>query len=138
MLGGEHLTWPPPAAVSLLLRVPALTWTTLFLVPPRPEAGVVVPDELLFSVLLRAHGAKSPPLWSDMSKLLGQMKHTFGVSPTAITYNVLLEVCAVTNDYDRGCQLIDRMVEEGVEPNAFTLAAVSTRKSLRSYLKRGL
>ena len=66
------------------------------------------------------------------------MKHTFGVSPTAITYNVLLEVCAVTNDYDRGCQLIDRMVEEGVEPNAFTLAAVSTRKSLRSYLKRGI
>ena len=35
-------------------------------------------------------------------------------------------------------QLIDRMLEEGVEPDGFTVAAVSSRKSLRSYLKRGL
>ena len=35
-------------------------------------------------------------------------------------------------------QLIDRMLEEGVQPDAFTVAAVSGRKSLRSYLKRGL
>jgi pentatricopeptide repeat protein len=104
----------------------------------RSEAGVVVPDELLFSVLLRAHGAKSPPPWADISKLLGQMKHTFGIAPSTITYNVLLEVCAITNDYDRGCQLIDRMLEEGVQPDAFTAAAVGNRKSLRSYLKRGL
>jgi hypothetical protein len=35
-------------------------------------------------------------------------------------------------------QLIDRMLEEGVQPDGFTVAAVSARKSLRSYLKRGL
>ena len=35
-------------------------------------------------------------------------------------------------------QLIDRMLEEGGEPDGFTVAAVSSRKSLRSYLKRGL
>ena len=37
-----------------------------------------------------------------------------------------------------GTQLIDRMLEEGVQPDAFTMAAVSGRKSLRSYMKRGL
>jgi pentatricopeptide repeat protein len=58
--------------------------------------------------------------------------------PRTDRYNVLLEVCAATNDYDRGCQLIDRMLEEGVQPDAFTVAAVANRKSLRSYLKRGL
>jgi pentatricopeptide repeat protein len=99
---------------------------------------VVVPDELLFTVLLRAHGAKSPVQWGDVSALLGTMKHTWGISPSTLTYNVLLEVCAATNDYDRGCQLIDRLLEEGVQPDAFTLAAVASRKSLRSYLKRGL
>ena len=43
-------------------------------------------------------------------------------------------------DADALCfaQLIDRMLEEGVQPDAFTVAAVSGRKSLRSYLKRGL
>ena len=35
-------------------------------------------------------------------------------------------------------QLIDRMLEEGVQPDAFVVSAVAGRKSLRSYLKRGL
>ena len=33
-------------------------------------------------------------------------------------------------------QLIDRMEDEGVEPNNWTSSAVSSRKSLRHYLKR--
>ncbi len=119
-------------------------------------------------MLIRAHGAASSPAWGEISSLLGRMKHTWGIPPSTTTYNALLEICAVTNDYERGCevrsgaseqrcsdsahcafsdvrvrsalcaQLIDRMLEEGVEPDGFTVAAVSSRKSLRSYLKRGL
>ena len=82
---------------------------------------------------------------------------------TARRYNTLLEICADNNDYDRGCQvggkphrtvpifrwqkyeaemypcaaqLIDRMEEEAVEPNNWTTNAVSSRKSLRHYLRR--
>lgn len=127
------------------------------------DAGAVVPDEVLFSVLIRAHGAAAQPPWGDISALLGRMKHTWGIAPSNVTYSALLEICAATNDYERGCQargwdalfvgvekcgsrvvcclraqLIDRMLEEGVQPDAFTVAAVSGRKSLRSYLKRGL
>ena len=124
------------------------------------DAGAVVPDEVLFSVLIRAHGAAAQPPWGDISALLGRMKHTWGIAPGNVTYSALLEICAATNDYERGCQarerarfwgsrhnrmrltrlaqLIDRMLEEGVQPDAFTVAAVSGRKSLRSYLKRGL
>ena len=98
-----------------------------------------MPDEVLFSVLIRAHGAaSSPPPWGEISALLGRMKHTWGVAPGATTYNALLELCAASNDYERGCGLIDRMLEEGVRPDAFTAAAVAGRKSLRSYLRRGM
>jgi hypothetical protein len=32
------------------------------------------------------------------------MKHTWGITPGTVTYNALLEICAATNDYERGCQ----------------------------------
>jgi pentatricopeptide repeat protein len=102
------------------------------------DNGVIVPDELLVSVLIRAHGSKDPPAWTEISRLLGSMKNVWSLPPRNVTYNVLLELCARTNDYDRGCQLIDRMLDEGVQPDSFTVAAVSSRKSLRSYLRRGL
>ena len=68
------------------------------------DAGAVVPDEVLFSVLIRAHGAAAQPPWGDISALLGRMKHTWGIAPGNVTYSALLEICAATNDYERGCQ----------------------------------
>jgi hypothetical protein len=89
------------------------------------------------------------------------MKHTWGIVPGTVTYNALLELCSLENDYERGCQartracaryaacavlaaadpaaqLIDRMLSEDVQPDFYTIAAVSSRKSLRTYLKRSL
>ena len=66
---------------------------------------MIQPDEVLFSVLIRAHGAAAGgPPWGDISSLLGRMKHTWGLPPSTVTYNTLLEICAATNDYERGCQ----------------------------------
>jgi len=45
----------------------------------------VQPDELMFSLLLRAHGGGAEPKWTDISALLGLMKHTWGIAPSAIT-----------------------------------------------------
>ena len=53
-----------------------------------------------------------------------------------MTFNVLLAICARTNDQDRAGELIDRMKAAGVEPDDFTLEAVKQRKSMRSLLKR--
>ena len=100
------------------------------------EGGAVMPDELLFSVLLRAYGGREPPAWGEVSSLLSKMRNTYGIPPQVTTYNTLLQICADNNDYDRGIQLIDRMEQEGVEPNNWTANAVSSRKSLRHYLKR--
>ena len=72
---------------------------------PWTDAGAVVPDEVLFSVLIRAYGAAPQPPWGDISALLGRMKHTWGISPSTVTYAALLEICAATNDYERGCQV---------------------------------
>ena len=74
----------------------------------RADAGAVVPDEVLFSVLIRAYGAAPQPPWGDISALLGRMKHTWGIKPSTVTYSALLEICAATNDYERGCQVRGR------------------------------
>lgn len=65
---------------------------------------MVVPDELLFCALLRALGGAKEPPWGEISGLLGKMKHTWAIPPSTLTYNALLEICATTNDYERGCQ----------------------------------
>lgn len=53
-----------------------------------------------------------------------------------VVYNTLLDICARTNDEERGYEIISRMEASGVEPDASTTDAVRNRKSLRSYLKK--
>lgn len=53
-----------------------------------------------------------------------------------VIYNTLLDICARTNDEERGYEIISRMEASGVEPDASTTDAVRNRKSLRSYLKK--
>ncbi|KAJ9518775.1 hypothetical protein QJQ45_026040 [Haematococcus lacustris] len=53
-----------------------------------------------------------------------------------VSYNVLLSVCVRTNDLERGEDVIDRMHQDGVEPNEFTEACLVPRRSLRSYFRK--
>lgn len=48
----------------------------------------------------------------------------------------MLDICAKTNDEERGYEIIARMEASGVEPDASTTDAVRNRKSLRSFLKK--
>lgn len=41
-----------------------------------------------------------------------------------------------TDDVDRAMDVIDRMADDGVEPDEFTVAAVARKRSLRSYLRK--
>lgn len=94
------------------------------------------PDDVAFAVLVRGYGDMDPPRWSSISGLLNLMDRQFGLAPTTVIYNVLLDICARTNDEERGFEVIRRMEAAGVEPDDMTEMAVKNRKSLRSYLRK--
>lgn len=98
--------------------------------------GLLTPDEVSFVVMYRGYGSQDPPRWTAISNTLATMERDFGIAPTALTFNALLETCSRTNDETRGTELIQRMVSAGVEPDEFTLDAVQKRKSLRSLLRK--
>ena len=45
----------------------------------------MTPDELLFSVMIRAYGKRSPPAWADVSSMLAKMRNSFGIPPHLLT-----------------------------------------------------
>lgn len=96
------------------------------------------PDEVTFAVLLRGYGGKSPPQWGAIDSTLTRMRSTFGMEPSAVAYNALLEVCVRTEDTDRAMDVIDRMADDGVEPDEMTVGIVSRKRNLRAYLRRKL
>jgi hypothetical protein len=53
------------------------------------DKGVVKPDEIVFTELMRGHLAADPPAWARVMGLLNRMP-TYEVSATALTYNLLL------------------------------------------------
>ena len=100
--------------------------------------GVVEPDEVVFVELMRGHLDVNPPEWSRVNALIGKMENTYDVVPTAATYNLLLGKCADDNELERAEDLVDRMADNGVEPDGRTLGAVKKRRSIRSYAKKVL
>ncbi|CAI7767141.1 unnamed protein product [Closterium sp. NIES-53] len=96
----------------------------------------LVPDAVAVGVLLRAYGRKSPPQWAKIQQLLTRMELDFGLQPSTAIFNELMDICARDNAVDRGVQLLDRMAEAGVEPDAFTFEAVKRRRTLRSHFKK--
>jgi pentatricopeptide repeat protein len=97
---------------------------------------LLVPDEVAFMVLVRGYGDQYPPQWTQIASTLSVMEHSYGIGPTILTFNTLLEVCSKTNDEERGMEIIDRMDDQGVVPNDGSFEAVKNRKSLRGRLKK--
>jgi pentatricopeptide repeat protein len=94
------------------------------------------PDEVAFMVLIRGYGEQYPPQWTQIASTLSVMEHTYGVEPTVLTFNTLLEICSKSNDEERGMEIIDRMDDQAVVPNDGSFEAVKNRKSLRGRLKK--
>lgn len=101
------------------------------------DKGVVKPDEIVFTELMRGHLAADPPAWPRVMGLLNRM-HTYQVAPTALTFNLLLAKCADDNELERAEELIERMADDDIDPDKFTLDAVKKRRSIRSYAKKVL
>ena len=68
----------------------------------------------------------------------GGLANEYGITRTAVTYNVLLQCCANTNDFERAEEIIDTMYDEEVAPSPETFKAVEKRRSIRSYAKKVL
>ena len=102
------------------------------------QKGVVRPDEVVFAELIRGHLMADPPAWPRATALLSRMREQHDVTPTALSYNILLAKCADENELERAEELVDRMADDDVAPDASTLDAVKKRRSIRSYAKKML
>jgi pentatricopeptide repeat protein len=58
------------------------------------------------------------------------------VLPTAASYNALLEICYKSNDSDRALDVIDRMADDGVEPDDITWDLTAKKRQWRSYMRK--
>jgi pentatricopeptide repeat protein len=54
----------------------------------------------------------------------------------AVCFNKLLEVCVRTNDMDRGLDVLDRMADDDVVPDDYTLEVVKRKRVLRSHISK--
>ena len=105
------------------------------------EGGVCEPDEIAIVELVKGYltiGKDNAPLWQKATSLCAQMTSKYGITRTAVTYNVLLQCCANTNDFQRAEEIIDTMYDEEVAPSPETFKAVEKRRSIRSYAKKVL
>ena len=105
------------------------------------EGGVCKPDEIAVVELVKGYltiGRENVPLWQKATSLCAKMTNEYGITRTAVTYNVLLQCCANTNDFERAEEIIDTMYDEEVAPSPETFKAVEKRRSIRSYAKKVL
>merc|ERR1712025_1304705 len=89
------------------------------------------PDEVTYAVLIKGYGQDiANPKWSKIRQIL-QVMEAAGLDLTTCTYNTLLEICAGSNDWQRGMQVLEQMADRQVLPDQKTLEIVKKRKTLR-------
>ena len=102
------------------------------------EKGVAMPDEVAVAEMAKGYLSLDPPGWGPAMAVVNGARDKYGIELTSVTYNVLLNCCAASNDLPRAEEIIDRMVDEDVEPDMWTIRAVEKRRSIRSYVKKQL
>lgn len=94
------------------------------------------PDEVTYAVLIKGYGQDlAHPNWTKIRQMLQTME-TSGIDLTICTYNALLEICANSNDWQRGMQVLDQVYDKSVSPDQNTLEIVKKRKTLRAHFKK--
>eukprot|EP00873_Tetraselmis_striata_P039787 jgi/Tetstr1/460051/TSEL_005371.t1 len=97
---------------------------------------MITPDAVSFVVLIRGYGSENPPRWGSIAGLLSVMTRDHQLPVTTEAYNAMLEICARTNDTERGIEIMDRMASDGCQADSLTLQAVGRRRALRSHCKK--
>ena len=100
------------------------------------EGDFMRPDEVTYAVLIKGYGQDlAHPNWTKIRQMLQTME-TSGIDLTICTYNALLEICANSNDWQRGMQVLDQVYDKSVSPDQNTLEIVKKRKTLRAHFKK--
>lgn len=100
------------------------------------KGDLMQPDEVTYSVLIKGYGQDfRSPKWGKIRQMLQTME-VEGIELTTCTYNSLLEICAASNDWQRGMQVLDQMHDTQVLPDQMTMEIVKKRKTLRAHLRK--
>ena len=100
------------------------------------KGDLMQPDEVTYSVLIKGYGQDfRSPKWGKIRQMLQTME-VDGIELTTCTYNSLLEICAASNDWQRGMQVLDQMHDTQVLPDQMTMEIVKKRKTLRAHLRK--
>eukprot|EP00243_Klebsormidium_subtile_P012302 TRINITY_DN7424_c0_g1_i1.p1 TRINITY_DN7424_c0_g1~~TRINITY_DN7424_c0_g1_i1.p1 ORF type:complete len:281 (-),score=41.63 TRINITY_DN7424_c0_g1_i1:335-1177(-) len=94
--------------------------------------GALIADNVAMGTLLRTYAANKPPRWPKIMALVASMETEYRIKPTAGIYNILLGVCAVTNDTERAVDLMQKMESEDIGPDMLTYEAIRRRRVLRN------
>ena len=95
------------------------------------QKGVVRPDEVVFAELIRGHLMADPPAWRRATALLSRMREQHDVTPTALSYNILLAKCAPLAQV-AAAPAARGPIGGGDGAGTELLAAVKKRRSIRS------
>jgi len=100
------------------------------------KSDFMEPDEVTYAILIKGYGQDiAHPQWGKIKQILQAMEAA-GVAFTTTTYNTLLEICSVCNDWQRGMQVLDEMADRDVAPDQMTLEIIKKRKVLRAHCKK--
>ena len=100
------------------------------------KGDLMQPDEVTYSVLIKGYGQDfRSPKWGKIRQMLQTME-VDGIELTTCTYNSLLGICAASNDWQRGMQVLDQMHDTQVLPDQMTMEIVKKRKTLRAHLRK--
>ena len=102
------------------------------------EKEVCAPDEVAVAELAKGYLNMDPPGWGRAMQLVNGAREKHDIALTSVTYNVLLTCCSASNDLLRAEEIVDRMVDEDVVADMWTLKAVEKRRAIRAYVKKQL
>ena len=102
------------------------------------EKEVCAPDEVAVAELAKGYLNMDPPGWGRAMQLVNGAREKYDIALTSVTYNVLLNCCSASNDLLRAEEIVDRMVDEDVVADMWTLKAVEKRRAIRAYVKKQL
>lgn len=102
------------------------------------EKEVCAPDEVAVAELAKGYLNMDPPGWGRAMQLVNGAREKHDIALTSVTYNVLLNCCSASNDLLRAEEIVDRMVDEDVVADMWTLKAVEKRRAIRAYVKKQL
>ena len=73
-------------------------------------SGLLEPDELAFTMLLKCFAQQRPPDWEQIASRLGSMRFTYSIAPSALTY-VASRAHGAARALGRNCSMVRTQIQ---------------------------